>query len=362
MKSKPTLREVARRAECSMTTTSNILQGRHNLYRTETVARVLTAARELGYRANHLARSLAKQRTFTIGLVLDRHHAVLTRNDYAQHVLDGIIAYLEPRDYDVKLIMPHSDSPDYLWRRIENGTIDGALLLAPVIGSPLLDWHAHSRLPVVAAGSTMPASYGISTVDIDNEGAMRSMVNWIVQQGHRAIGFVKGHPLHWSAQQRERAFRSALSEQGVPVHEEWIVQGDYSLASGKQAVEQLLKRSLLPTAVVCANDGMAAGFIQACTERGIRIPEDLSIAGFDDEPLIHPIAPHLTTVRHDKYEVGHLAARLLLEQIDKEDVSHRQILLPGAIVVRQTVLSPKVLVQTNQTNFALPNLSEGGSQ
>jgi LacI family transcriptional regulator len=96
MRKRVTLSEVARHAGCSVTTSSNILQGRYHLYRPETIERVLAAARELGYRANHLARSLARQRTNTIGFILDPSHTRLTRNDYAQHVLDGVLACLEP--------------------------------------------------------------------------------------------------------------------------------------------------------------------------------------------------------------------------------------------------------------------------
>ncbi len=359
MKRRVTLREVAQQAGCSLTTASNILQGRYHLYQAQTVERVLTAARELGYRANHLARSLARRRTCTIGFILDPTHARITRSDYAQHVLDGVLACLEPLEYDVKIISPRATDPDSFWRRIDNGTIDGAILLAPTIGSPLLEWCRHSALPAVAAGSTLPANYSLGTVDIDNEGAMRLLVEWILQQGHREIGFVKGHPLHWSAHQRERAFRAVMSEWGYPVREEWVLQGDYSMESGQQAAEQLLRCAALPSVVICANDGMAAGFIQACERRGIRIPEDLSVAGFDDEPLIQPIIPHLTTIRHDKYQVGYLTAQILLQQLEQGHGAPQPILLPGTLIVRHTVIAPRAVVQAG---VGSPQSSEGGSK
>jgi DNA-binding LacI/PurR family transcriptional regulator len=356
-KSKPTLRDVAQYAGCSITTTSNILQGRHNLYRAETVERVLSAAQALGYRANHIARSLATQRTATIGFILDPNHSRLTHNDYAQHVLDGVLAYLEGCDYDVRLISPRTSQLERLWNRIDNGTIDGAILLAPVMGSPLLEWHRHSRLPVVVAGSTLPESYALTTVDIDNEGAMATLTEWVLQQGHRAIGFVKGHPLHWSALQRERAFRQTLAQWNVPVREEWILQGSYTIESGRRAAEQLLRQASLPSVVICADDASAAGFIQRCTELGVRIPEDLSVAGFDDEPLTHPLVPFLTTVRHDKYQVGYLAAQLLLGQIETGNTAPQRLLLPGTPVIRRSVLPAPALIGS-----APPQSTEGGSK
>lgn len=331
------MREVAQYAGCSMTTTSNILQGRHALYREETVQKVLCAAEALGYRPNLLARGLAKQCTHTIGLVIERYHARLTRNDYALPILDGATEYLYAHEYDVKIITLASDRPSYLWRRLENGTMDGALLLAPVLESPLLDWSRHLSMPAVSVGSLLPPELGISCVDLDNEPAMRTLTEWVLQQGHRHIGFVKGHPLHWSAHQRERAFRQTLADWGVPTREEWILQGNYTPESGRRCAQQLLALSQRPTVVICANDGSAVGFIQECLEQGLRVPDDLSVAGIDDEPSFHPLMPNLTTVRHDKVKVGYLAAKLLMEQIANPSKEPTIVRLPGELVIRSSV-------------------------
>ncbi len=321
-----------------MTTTSNILQGRHELYREETVQKVLVAAERLGYRPNLLARGLAKQRTHTIGLVIERYHSRLTRNDYALPILDGASEYLYAHEYDVKIISLASEHPKNLWRRLENGTMDGALLLAPVLESPLLEWYRHLALPAVSVGSLLPPETGISCVDIDNETAMRALTEWVIHQGHRQIGFIKGHPLHWSAHQRERAFRQTLADWGIITREEWILQGNYTPESGRRCAQQLLALKHRPTVVICANDGSAVGFIQECIAQGVRIPEDLSVAGFDDEPSYHPIVPNLTTVRHDKVKVGYLAAQLLMEQIQNPHAQPTTIRLPGELVIRSSVV------------------------
>jgi len=186
-------------------------------------------------------------------------------------------------------------------------------------------------------GSTLPPDYGIPYVDIDNERAMRMLVEWILAQGHRQIGFVKGHPLHWSAYQRERTFRQVLAEHNIHPREEWVVQGNYTAESGRRAAQQILACNKLPTVVICANDGSAVGFIQQLTELRIRVPEDISVAGFDDEPLLHPIAPNLTTVRHDKVQVGYLASQMLFQQIVNETNSVASTLIEGSLVVRSSV-------------------------
>ncbi|MCS6919471.1 MAG: LacI family transcriptional regulator [Fimbriimonadales bacterium] len=359
MRSKATLRDVAERAGCSITTTSNILQGRSHLYKEDMVQRVLSAAHELGYRPNSVARSLARRRTATIGVALDPQHTRLTHNVYAHDVLDGILAYLEPRDYDIRLITPRTNDPAAVWRRIDNGSIDGVILIAPVMGSPLLEWQHYSRLPAVAVGSTLPEEYLLSQVDIDNDAAMASLTEWVIQQGHRAIGFIKGHPLHWSAHQRERAFRRVMMLNGVPLREEWILQGDYGSDSGARAAAQLLRQAERPTAVLCANDDMAIGFLQTCRDLEIPVPDAISVAGFDDIYWAQRMGFHLTTVLHDRYQVGYLAAQMLLHQLETGDSRPQRMLIPGALVVRRTVAISHALASV-PTHTTL--ITEGGSR
>ncbi len=360
MRGKPTLRDVAQRAGCSITTASNILQGRSHLYREEMTQRVLSAAQELGYRANSVARSLARRRTATIGVVLDPQHARLTHNVYAHDVLDGVLAYLEPRDYDIRLITPRANDPAVVWRRIDNGSIDGAVLIAPVMGSPLLEWQHYSTLPVVAVGSTLPEEYLLSQVDIDNDAAMAALTEWVIQQGHRAIGFIKGHPLHWSAHQRERAFRRVMAQHGVPIREEWVLQGDYSSESGAYAAAQLLGQDELPSVVLCANDEMAVGFIQKCRELKVPVPDAISVAGFDDTHWAQRMGFQLTTVHHDRYQVGYLAAQMLLYQIETGETRPQRMLLPGTLVIRRTVALAHALAAFPTPQAILT--TEGGSR
>ncbi|MDW8107042.1 MAG: LacI family DNA-binding transcriptional regulator [Armatimonadota bacterium] len=362
MRGKPTLRDVAERAGCSITTASNILQGRSHLYREDMAQRVLSAAHELGYRPNSVARSLARRRTATIGVVLDPNHARLTQNVYAHDVLDGILSYLEPRDYDIRLITPRTYDAAAVWRRIDNGSIDGAILIAPVMGSPLLEWHRYSSLPVVAVGSTLPDEYHhLPQVDIDNEAAMASLVEWVIQQGHRAIGFIKGHPLHWSAHQREQAFRRVMGQYGVPIREEWVLQGDYGPESGAIAAMQLLNQRELPTVVIASNDDMAIGFVQKCRELKIPVPDAISVAGFDDVYWAQRIGLQLTTIHHDRYQVGYLAAQLLLHRIETgSDAPSPRILIPGMLVVRRSVALAPALASVPERH--LSTLTDGGIQ
>lgn len=335
---RPTLRDVAERAYCSVSAASNILHGRRSLYSEELVRRVLQAAQELGYYPTRVVRTPAQQRTYTLALVLERHHPSPTRNPFNYHVLDGILSTLEPLGYSLTISMTTALDEGTLWERVCESTAEGALLLAPEIDSPLLEWRRRCAKPAVAIGSTLPPAYGLPCVDVDNAASMRELTRWVIEEGHRAIGYVGGHPRYWSALQRERAFRDTLAEYGVPVREEWIFEGRYQLESGRDAARQLLQLAERPTTVLCANDLTAIGLMQELQQHGVRVPQDISVAGFDDIPALQSFSPSLTTIHSPMADMGREAVKLLLRMIEHgEPAPAEPILLPGTLVVRGSV-------------------------
>jgi LacI family transcriptional regulator len=200
----------------------------------------------------------------------------------------------------------------------------------------------------------------MSCIDIDNETTMAMLTEWVIQQGHRAIGFIKGHPLHWSAHQREQAFRRTMARYNLPIREEWVQQGDYSPESGVRAAEQLLRQSDLPTVVLAANDDMAMGFLQQCRTHEIAVPDRISVAGFDDSLWAQRMGIPLTTIHHDRYQVGYLAAQQLLHQIETGDTHPQRTLINGTLVVRQSVAMGYALASAT---IPQPTYStEGGSR
>jgi len=332
----PTIQEVARHAGVSIGTASNVLHGKSDLHSSKTSQKVWDSAKALGYRSNHLARSLARQRTNTLGVVTERHQPMMIRNLYFGYLLDGFLEYAVPHAYQVKLISILNDDPQNGVLHIENGTVDGVILIAPVIDSPLLSWAQQSRLPVVVCGSTLPESSGLTCVDVNNEQAVRQAVEWLIQQGHRRIGFVKGDRLHWSARQREQAYMRTMQEHGITPQQDWLAQGDYMLDSGRKAMEQLLKCRPPLTAILAANDQMALGIIDACRQYRVRIPAEVSVVGFDNVEHAALTIPALTTVHHPVREIGMRAAELLIEQVETGERFAKRVLLPGELVVRES--------------------------
>jgi len=338
---RPTLAVVAREAGVSIGTASNILGAKATLHSPATVERVLQVARRLGYRPNRIARSLAARRSQTIGIIMEPTHAVFTRNEYATAVLDGVVDCFGPEGYHIKIITLRDLNPRTLWAQIDDGTIDGAILIAPLIDSPLLAWHEHTQLPCVVVGSALPESLGFYCVDSDSEGMIAELVRWLIAAGHRRIGFVQGPEEQWSACQREHAYRQAMAAHGIRVSADWLARGFYTQEGGRLAAEQLLRVRPPLTAIIASNDPMALGVLEACRQHGVCVPDDLSVVGFDDMPLAALANPPLTTVRNPIHEIGYHAAQSLLEQMTTGEVKRGQCLIRGELVIRQSAAALK---------------------
>ncbi len=338
---RPTLKQLAEEAGVSIGTASNILSNKTALHSPETVERVLSAARRLGYRPNRIARSLAARRTHTIGIVIEPLHAVFTRNPYVTAVLDGVVELLTPNGYHLKIITLRDLHARTLWSHIDDGTVDGVIMVAPLIDSPLLDYFQHVHLPCVVVGSALPESMGFYCVDSASHAMIRRLVEYLLELGHRRIGFVKGPANQWSARQRLEAYLETMAAHGVAVEPEWVAQGGYEHAGGFAAAEQLLQVRPRLTAIVASNDLAALGVLDACAQHGVRVPRDVSVVGFDDIALAGLAKPPLTTVRTPIHDIGLEAARALLYQIETGETLRGTKLFEGELIVRESAAPPQ---------------------
>ncbi len=334
---RPTLKQLAETAGVSIGTASNILSNKVELHSAETVARVLTAARQLGYRPNRVARSLAARRTHTIGVVIERQHAVFTRNPYATAVMDGLVDALLPREYQLKIITPHRLEPHAVWTELDDGTVDGLVLIAPLRESPILALPPTSALPCVVVGSMLPDEYGYYCIDIDNENTMRALVRYLIGCGHRRIGLIKGPDNHWSAIQRVRGYLDEMTAHGICPPAEWIADSNYEHSGGLLATERLLQITPPLTAIIGSNDLLAMGALDACAQQGVPVPDAVSIVGIDDTPMAALVKPPLTTMRSPIHEIGVHAAEALLQQIETGELLRGARLFETTLIVRESV-------------------------
>lgn len=348
-KQTPTIKDVAMRAGVSVTTVTNVLYGRGGRFSEETRERVMQAVEELGYRPNQIARSLVRRRSNTVGVVVEHFRGALLGNPYYSTLLDGILAEAVQAGYQLKIIALKRPDPEHARLSTEDGSIDGAILAAPLYQSPLLRWIENCNLPRVVAGSS-PRDLQAACVDVDDEGSVYSAVKWLIDLGHRRIAFIAGPVNYWSARQREQGYLRALADAGITPTPHWIRRGDYSTQSGRLAMELLLQVRPAFSAVVSCNDWMALGALEALRRKGVLVPEDISIVGFDDVEPASVASPPLTTIRQPVREIGMTAARLLIQQIESGRLSTEHVIFPGELVQRDSVIpySPEPSDRTKQ--------------
>lgn len=336
-RSRPTQRQIAEEAGVSRTTVSLVLNEVPGVrVSAETRQRILDVAHRLNYYPDAAARTLVSGRTQTIGFVLCQSPDRIFADVFLPEVLRGVGDAVQATGFRVLL---HSvedvSAPDAYIGLVREKHTDGIILSGPRSDDRHLLQLRAEGFPIVLLGQ-LPGS-GIPFVDVDNAGAARQAVAHLVGLGHRRIGMITNAPLAYTAaRDRLAGYRHAVEEAGL-VHDEELVRcGDFREESGGAAMEQLLGLAQPPTAVFVASDLVAFGALVAVRERGLTVPDDIALVGFDDVQLAHYVDPPLTTVRLPAYELGHRAAMLLTRLIGEEPVQELGVLLQTELVVRQS--------------------------
>jgi LacI family transcriptional regulator len=324
-----TLEEIARAAGVSPSTVSRILNGTARVLPAKQQA-VEEAIARFNYRPNVLARSLANGRTDTIG-VLTQTVSSPFYAEWLRGIEDGLYEpaftplFVSSR-WSVKDEMSRMEQ--FIARRV-----DGIILLHAQLDEPsLIEYSRHA--PLLVLGRSVQNSATLASLPIDNLQGARDATRHLLAQGHRRIAFITGPSNHEDAIERLDGYRMALEEAGVGFDEELVEQGDYLETGGMTAMERLFARAPSFSAVFCANDQTAYGARLAIFRRGLSVPGDLSLVGFDDLPTSSYMTPPLTTVRQPTYEIGRLAAQAIVQMIRKQPVAMSPI--PLTLVTRET--------------------------
>jgi LacI family transcriptional regulator len=327
-----TIKDVARRANVSVATVSRALNGHQHV--TDAVRlRVLSVADELRYSPHHAARSLSSRRTHTIGVVLPDLHG-----EFFSELMRGIDQVA--REHGLHLLVSsyhgHPEEQGAALRAMR-GRVDGLLVMSPYAGeTDFLTGNISTVLPTILINTHLPES-GFGVLNIDNHGGACAMVRHLVGSGRRRIAFIAGPDNNFDAHERLRGYRDALAE-ALPDAEPWVLPGAFDEASGHHAGRALVESEQRPDAVFAANDMMALGCLFAFNQAGLRVPDDVALAGFDDIPLARYVHPALTTMRVDIASLGGRALRALLARTDSVAAqSAEPLLLPELIVRASTV-------------------------
>jgi LacI family transcriptional regulator len=304
-----TIHDVAQHAGVSPMTVSRVINGESNV-REETRVRVAASVAALRYLPNQAARSLASADATHIG--------ILYANPSANYLSEFLLGSLEQSSLSgCQLVIEKcegAESEVEAIRRLVKGGIDGVVLPPPLCdseGSLKAVREAGVAAVLVASGKPAP---DMSAISINNFEAARAMTRHLLELGHRRIGFINGHPNQTATGQRFHGYVEAMTEAGLSVDADQVAQGYFTYRSGLEAAEKLLD-SGRPTAIFASNDDMAAATMAVAHRRGLDVPNDLAVTGFDDTPLAATVWPALTTIHQPIAEMAKDAVRLLVEQI-----------------------------------------------
>jgi len=308
--SAPTVADVAGLAGVSPMTVSRVINGEASVTDT-TRAKVQDAIRRLGYVPNPAARSLAGGRQSRLALLYSNPSAA-----YLSEFLVGTLQ--EAGASDAQLVVEHctgEECAEVLAARLEAHRVDAVLLPPPLCDDvALLEVLRARGLPLVQIATGRPADFA-QAVTIDDERAAHAMASHLIARGHQRIAFIAGDANQTASALRRRGYERALREAGLAVDPALVVEGDFTYRSGLAAAEALLGQVPAPTAIFASNDDMAAAASAVAHRRGLAVPRQVAIVGYDDTPIATTVWPELTTIRQPIQDMARLGTRLLIAAI-----------------------------------------------
>ncbi len=324
-----TIRDVADRAGVSTTTVSHVINGTRRV-EPETMSRVNRAIEELAYRPNAIARSMRHGQTYSIGVVIP---------DVSNPFFADLARAIEDVAFEggYSAIFGNSDGDDRKEERylevLLSKKVDGLLLVSAGQSSDRLRHVVETGPPMVIVDRELD-DLGVSLVMVDNHEGGRLAARYLIGLGHRRIGVIAGADTLRPSARRLDGFREELGLAGVELRDEVIARGGFRAAEGRAAMQTLLLLPDRPTAVFAENDLMALGAMSAIHAAGLRIPEDISIVGFDDVALSDLSTPGLTTISQPVRDIATTAMRLLFERLRDPALAPVRVVLPVSLVVR----------------------------
>ncbi|HEX6468267.1 MAG TPA: LacI family DNA-binding transcriptional regulator [Streptosporangiaceae bacterium] len=334
-----TLRDVAARAGVHPATASRALNPQtRSLVNDETAARVRRAAAELGYRPNPIARSLKTSRSGSIGTVIPD-----LNNPLFPPIVRGIEDVLSEAGYSALIVNTDNDADREAAQvaSLRTRQVEGLIFATARLRHPLLEQLVRDGVAMVLVNRKVDTA-PIPSVICDDASGVGAAMRHLVELGHRRIAHLAGPQSTSTGTVRLRAFREAVAEAGLVADDALVEVCDYwTEEQGAMAVRRLLDGGARFTAILAGNDLLALGAYDALAERGLRCPDDVSVVGFNDIRFMDKLRPPLTSVRIPHYEIGAEAARVLLERLANGSSPAKSVLLPPALVVRQSTCPPR---------------------
>lgn len=329
-----TIKDVARYAGVSTATVSRTLNAPNSVSEA-TKKLVLEAASRTGYQMNHAARNLRKQQTGMIAVFVPD-----LANPFFSHILAGIEAEAARAEKSVFLVNtydPHTDTTEALRLYLSTTRADGIIVLDGSLPKRLLEQSVETvTSPPIVFGCEWVPDGKHPSVRADNRAGAQLAIDHLLSLGHTKIGHITGPMWNVLSVERLAGTKTALQQHGLHLPDQWTIEGDFSLDCGAKAARQFLALDARPTAMFCACDMTAIGFMSELSQNGISTPRDVSVIGFDDIDIASRFIPPLTTIHQPRNRIGSHAVRLLMDAIKGETPPAAPIVLPVGLVARQS--------------------------
>ena len=347
-----TIKDVAREAGVSVATVSRVLNGKKPV-KEETQKVILEVANRLRYMPHGAARSLITRRTHTIGVVLPDLYG-----EFFSELIRGLDGAARQEGYHLLVSSSHDEKSDTAAAlQAMRGRVDGLVVMLPNLDIASLAVNIPDTLPTVLVNCPAGAT-NFAALALDNYGGAAAMVEHLAGLGYRRIGHITGPENNFDAQERLRGYRDALSRRGLAADPDHLLRGDFSEESGYAAGQRLAASAARPEAVFAANDAMAIGCLFALKEAGVKVPEEIALAGFDDIPIARYISPPLTSVRVAISALGERAmGRMHAALANPDGFDRTRETIPTALVVRASCGAELAAQRTRVPTI----LSQGGS-
>ena len=330
-----TLEDIARKAGVSRSTVSRVINDHPNV-RTSVRKHVLEVIQSTGYHPNAAARTLASQRSWTIGLILPLSVSFFFTDPYYPHLTKGIAQACNQYDYTLAffLVSSKEDEEKMFPRVSRHSLLDGVIVQSGHHGDQdIIGQLVDVNMPLVVVGRPL-RSDNVSYVDIDNVNAAYNAVTHLIRLGYQRIGTITGPEASAVGIDRKEGYRKALTERGRTIDEVLIIEGDFTEAGGYYAMQKMLPAK--PDAVFAASDIMAIGAMRAVRDAGLRIPENVAFVGFDDLPIATLSDKQLTTIRQPVVPFGAKAVEILIDLIENGINPPRHIIMDTELVIRES--------------------------
>lgn len=328
-----TMKDIARLAGVSTSTVSHVIN--KSRFVSEDIAeRVNKAAQDLNYAPSALARSLKMNRTRTIGMLV-----TTSTNPFFGEVVKGVERSCYHKGYNLILCNTEGDNERMKAsiNTLLQKRVDGLLLMCSTLeGERIEVFDRYPDIPVVVM-DWGPMLFASDKIQDNSLSGGYIATNYLIECGHKDIGCITGPLIRHQAQMRYEGYKRAVLEAGLEINPQWIVESDFECEGGYEAFNRMLEKGPLPSSIFVSNDMMAMGVLNAAHEKGIRIPEDVSIMGYDDIHIARFMSPALTTVHQPKYRLGKVAVETLLKKLEKETLEPQVVQLDPTLVVRKSV-------------------------